>query len=157
MAEKLKLDLSLVLPDVQDERDACVGRVTELLRGDQVVAKPGQRISAYGVVAPGNSAVDQSPVTGESMPVDKQASDKVFAGTVNGKGALLVEVMRLARESPLARMVELVAEAQTRKSPTQRFTDHFERAFVPVVLMAVLRFSLLEPECRGCTWDGWGR
>lgn len=120
-------------------------RVEELLRGDRVIAKPGQRIPADGQVASGNSAVDQSPVTGESMPVDKQPGDKVFAGTVNGEGALVVEVTKLARESTLARMVAMVAEAQTQKSTTQRFTDRFERLFVPVVLVCAALLIVLPP------------
>ena len=120
-------------------------RVEELQRGDRVIVKPGQRIPADGQVASGNSAVDQAPVTGESMPVDKQPGDKVFAATINGEGALLVEVTRLARESTLARMVEMVAEAQTQKSPTQRFTDRFERIFVPVVLVGAALLIVLPP------------
>ncbi len=120
-------------------------RVEALQRGDRVIVKPGQRIPADGQVASGNSAVDQSPVTGESMPVDKQSGDKVFAGTVNGEGALIVEVTRLARESTLARMVEMVAEAQTQKSPTERFTDRFERIFVPVVLVGAGLLIVLPP------------
>ncbi|MDA8258768.1 MAG: heavy metal translocating P-type ATPase, partial [Betaproteobacteria bacterium] len=116
-----------------------------LLRGDRMIVKPGSRIPADGQVASGNSAVDQAPVTGESMPVDKQPGDKVFAGTVNGEGALIVEVTRLARESTLARMVEMVAEAQTQKSPTQRFTDRFERVFVPVVLAGAALLIVLPP------------
>ncbi len=120
-------------------------RVEELLRGDRVIAKPGQRIPADGQVASGNSSVDQSPVTGESMPVDKQPGDEVFAGTVNGEGALVVEVTKLARESTLARMVVMVAEAQTQKSTTQRFTDRFERLFVPVVLVCAALLIVLPP------------
>ncbi|MFA5170284.1 MAG: heavy metal translocating P-type ATPase [Sulfuriferula sp.] len=120
-------------------------RVEELQRGDRVIVKPGQRISADGQVVSGNSAVDQAPVTGESMPVDKQSGDKVFAGTVNGEGALVVEVTKLAQESTLARMVELVAEAQTQKSATQRFTDRFERIFVPAVLVGVGLLIVLPP------------
>ena len=120
-------------------------RVEDLLRGDRVIVKPGQRIPADGQVTSGNSAVDQAPITGESMPVDKQPGDKVFAGTVNGEGMLMVEVTRLARESTLSRMVEMVAEAQTQKSPTQRFTDRFERIFVPVVLVGAGLLIVLPP------------
>ncbi len=120
-------------------------RVEELLRSDRVIVKPGQRIPADGRVASGNSAVDQSPVTGESMPVDKQSGDKVFAGTVNGEGVLVIEVTKLARESTLSRMVQLVAEAQTQKSSTQRFTDRFERIFVPIVLASVVLLIALPP------------
>ena len=120
-------------------------RVEDLQRGDRVIVKPGQRIPADGQVTSGDSAVDQSPVTGESMPVDKQPGDKVFAATVNGEGALVVEVTKLARESTLSRMVEMVAEAQTQKSPTQRFTDRFERIFVPAVLVGVGLLIMLPP------------
>ena len=107
----------------------------ELLRGDEVIVKPGQRLPADGKVTEGNSAVDQSPVTGELVPVDKGSGDAVFAGTVNGDGVLLIEVTKLATESTLARMVRLVSDAQTQKSPTQNFTDRIERVFVPVVLI----------------------
>ncbi len=111
--------------------------VEALVIGDRVVVKPGQRIPADGVVCSGRSALDQSPVTGESMPVDKQPGDRVFAGTINGEGALVIEVGKLARDSTLARMVELVAEAETQRSPTQQFTRRFERLFVPLVLIGV--------------------
>jgi len=120
-------------------------RVEALRRGDRVIVKPGQRIPADGQVVSGNSAVDQAPVTGESIPVDKQPGDKVFAGTVNGEGALVLEVTKLAQESTLARMVVMVAEAQTQKSPTQRFTDRFERIFVPAVLVGVGLLIALPP------------
>lgn len=112
--------------------------VEDLLRGDRVLVKPGQRIPADGVVLEGSSAVDQAAITGESMPVDKAPGSLVFAGTVNGEGLLSVEVSKLARDSSLARMVQLVAEAQTEKSPTQRLVTRFEKIFVPVVLIGVV-------------------
>ena len=119
--------------------------VEALQRGDRVIVKPGQRLPADGQVASGNSAVDQAPVTGESMPVEKQTGDKVFAGTINGEGALVVEVTKLASESTLARMVKMVAEAQEQISPTQRFTDRFEKIFVPVVLIGAVLLIALPP------------
>jgi len=120
-------------------------RVADLLRGDHVIVKPGGRIPADGRVVSGESAVDQAPLTGESVPVDKQPDDPVLAGTVNGEGALTIEVTKLARESTLARMVAMVAEAQMQKSPTQRFTDRFERVFVPVVLAGAALLIVLPP------------
>ena len=119
--------------------------VEALQRGDRVIVKPGQRLPADGQVASGNSAVDQAPVTGESMPVEKKTGDKVFAGTINGEGALVVEVTKLASESTLARMVKMVAEAQEQISPTQRFTDRFEKIFVPVVLIGAVLLIALPP------------
>lgn len=108
--------------------------VGQLLRGDVVVVRPGERVPVDGDVVAGRSAVDQSPVTGESVPVEKEPGKGVFAGTVNGEGALEVAVTRLAKDSTLARVVQMVAEAQTQKSPSQRFAERFERVFVPVVL-----------------------
>lgn len=119
--------------------------VESLQRGDQVLVKPGQRVAADGKVLEGVSAVNQAAITGESMPVDKAVDSLVFAGTVNGGGLLRVEVTKLARDSSLARMVHLVAEAQTEKSPTQRFVSRFEKVFVPLVLLGVAALIVIPP------------
>ena len=108
--------------------------VAEVLRGDVVIVRPGDRVPVDGVVVRGESSVDESPLTGESLPVDKQPGDQVFAGTVNGAGTLEVEVTKRAKDTTLARVIQLVEEAQTQKSPTQRFTERFERIFVPAVM-----------------------
>jgi len=150
--------LAALAPDTATvRRDGVVQDVTveQLVVGDTVLVRPNERLPADGFILLGNSAVNQAPVTGESMPVDKRPADdaerarrspdavdaaaRVFAGTINGAGALEVEVTRPANQSALARVVSLVSEAETRKSPTQRFTDRFERIFVPAVLgLAVL-------------------
>ena len=127
--------------------------VEDLRVGDTVVVRPDERIAADGVVVKGTSAVDQAAVTGESVPVDKQAAPdpkaalaspgdiepehRVFAGTLNGSGALDVVVTKPAGETTLARVVQMVSEAETERSPTQRFTDRFEKVFVPSVLALV--------------------
>lgn len=108
--------------------------VADLLRGDRMLVKPGARLPADGRVVTGHSAVDQAPITGESVPVEKSSGAEVFAGTINGDGTLEVEVTRLATESTLAQVIAMVAEAETQKSPTQRFTERFEQYFVPAVL-----------------------
>ncbi|WP_295559517.1 heavy metal translocating P-type ATPase [uncultured Hyphomicrobium sp.] len=131
--------------------------VESLLVGDLVVVRPNERLPADGFVLEGTTSVNQAPVTGESIPVDKRPvqdaaaararpndvdrESRVFAGTINGSGAIEVEVTRLSAESALARVVEMVSEAETRRSPTQRFTEKFERIFVPAVL--TLAFALL--------------
>ena len=128
--------------------------VAELVVGDRILVKPNTRIPADGFVSAGSSSVNQAPITGESVPVDKRpvadpeavlvapealsAEHRVFAGTINGAAALTVVVTKTASESTLARVVKLVAEAETQKSPTQQFTDRFERAFVPVILVVVV-------------------
>jgi Cd2+/Zn2+-exporting ATPase len=111
--------------------------VEDLQRGDRVVVRPGERIPVDGEVLEGVSAIDQSPVTGESQPVDRGAGDAVFAGSINGQAALVVEVTKLAKDSTLSRVVQMVEDAQTQKSPTQRLTERFSRVYVPAVLTAV--------------------
>jgi Cd2+/Zn2+-exporting ATPase len=122
--------------------------VEELERGDRVLVRPGERISVDGTVVEGRSAVDQAPITGESMPVDKEPGAQVFAGSLNGDGALAVEVTRLAQESTLARVIRMVEEAQTKKSPTQRFAERFERIFVPASLGLVALMVAVPPLAR---------
>lgn len=127
--------------------------VEELAVGDVVIVKPNERMPADGFVVVGESSVDQAPVTGESIPVDKRpvddlsaataqpdkvaATHRIFAGTINGAGAIEVQVTRLSKDTTLAKVVQMVGEAETQKSPTQRFTDRFERIFVPTVLTLV--------------------
>ena len=129
--------------------------IDELVVGDIVVVRSNERLPADGFVVRGESAVNQAPITGESAPVDKQpvsnsalaaanpdsvsADSRVFAGSINGTGSLDIQVTRLAGETTLARVVQMVSEAETRQSPTQSFTKKFERIFVPsVIVLAVL-------------------
>lgn len=127
--------------------------VSRLKPGDDIVVKPHTRIPADGMVITGSSSVDQSPITGESIPVDKIAVDpgtqlqmadqldsrhRVFAGSINGNDSLEIRVTRETRDSTLSRLVQMVNEAQTQKSPTQHFTDRIERFFVPAVLVLVV-------------------
>ncbi|HEX8061316.1 MAG TPA: heavy metal translocating P-type ATPase, partial [Cyclobacteriaceae bacterium] len=103
------------------------------------------KISADGVVVTGDSTVNEAPITGESIPVDKKSGDTVFSGTINGNSTLEIKVAKQAQDSTLSRLVKLVNEAQTQKSPTQRFTDKFEKIFVPSVLglVFILNFAFL--------------
>lgn len=112
---------------------------------ETVIVQPAARIPVDGIVIAGQSAVDQSPVTGESLPVEKSVGDKVFAGSVNGNGALEIRSTRLARDSTLARAAQLVAEAQASKSPTQKAGERFMHWFVPFVLLADGLLILLPP------------
>jgi len=107
--------------------------VEQLAIGDRVLVRPGDRVSVDGIVRAGQSALDQSPITGESIPVEKKPGDEVFAGTINTSGALEVEVTHLAADNTLNRMVALVREAQSRRAPVQRFIDRFARVYTPAV------------------------
>lgn len=110
-----------------------------------VIVRPGTRIPVDGVVLQGSSVVDQSPVTGESVPVEKVEGDTVFGGTINGEGALEVRVTRLAKDSTLARVMQMVEAAQAQKSPTQQLTERFMGWFVPAVLIGDLLLILIPP------------
>jgi Cd2+/Zn2+-exporting ATPase len=153
----------LAPPTAEVRHDGVVSHVpvAELRPGDMVIVRPNSRLPADGFVTLGNSSVDQAPITGESVSVDKAAvtdaalatarpqiltdENLVFAGTINGSGALEVQVTRRAADSTLARLVGMVAVAETQKSPTQLFTDRFEKISVPVVLGSVflLLFAFL--------------
>jgi len=119
--------------------------VEQLQLDDVVIVRPGVRVPVDGAVLAGQSGVDQAPVTGESVPVDKAPGDTVFAGSVNGEGALEVRVTKLAKDSTLARVMKLVEEAQTQKSPTQQTVEKFERVFVPAVLMVTALVIVVPP------------
>lgn len=119
--------------------------VEQVQIGDVVVVRPGDRVAVDGTVASGASAVDQSPITGESRPVAKQPGDDVFAGTINQDAALDVTVTRLAQDNTLSRVMQLVAEAQSQTSPTQEFTQRFTRWFVPAVLIATALYAVIPP------------
>jgi Cd2+/Zn2+-exporting ATPase len=115
--------------------------VEALKIGDLVRVRPGERIPADGVVVVGVSAVDQSPITGESIPVDKTAGDECFAGTVNGPGALTLRVARDAADSTLARVIHLVEEAQGSKAPAQQTVDRFAAIYTPAVIAGALALA----------------
>ncbi len=120
---------------------------------DVVVVRPGDRIPVDGVVAGGQSSVNQAPVTGESVPVDKAAGDDVFAGTVNGEGALEVRTTRAVGDRTLDRVIRLVEDAQTSKAPTQELTERFERIFVPLVLVSAVAVMVVPPLVGWATWS----
>ncbi|MEA2751909.1 MAG: Zn2+/Cd2+-exporting ATPase, partial [Myxococcales bacterium] len=111
--------------------------------GELVVVKPGERIAADGRIVEGASTVNQASITGESMPAEKHVGDEVFAGTINGHGALRLVVIRPAGDTVLARMIQLVEQAQERRPPAQLFIERFERSYAKVVVLgAVLVVAL---------------
>lgn len=136
--------------------------VIDLRVGDRVLVKPGELLPADGVIVSGASAVDQAPITGESVPVEKVAGDDVFAGTINGGGALIVAVSKLSTENTIAKVIRLVEQAQTTRSPTELFTDRVERWYVPLVIVATLAIVVIPPlagfaprRAHGDIWQGW--
>ncbi len=119
--------------------------VEQVAVGALVLVRPAERIPVDGRVREGQSAVDQSPITGESIPVDKGAGQEVFAGTINGDGALTVETTRAAGDRTLDRVIRMVADAQAQKARTEQLATRFERVFVPLVLVSDLLLIVLPP------------
>jgi Cu+-exporting ATPase len=118
---------------LRDGAEVEVG-IEQVQPGDRVLVRPGEQIPVDGRVLTGHSSVDQAPITGESLPVEKNANDKVFAGTLNQLGVLTVDVTCIGRDTTLGKIVRLVEEAEASKAPVQKFADRYSGYFLPVVL-----------------------
>ncbi|MDO5102015.1 MAG: heavy metal translocating P-type ATPase [Lautropia sp.] len=117
-----------------------------------VRVRPGERVPLDGIVAQGQSSIDQSPITGESLPIDKTAGDEVFAGTINQAGELIIRVRSAANDSTLARIIHAVEAAQSARAPTQRFVDRFAAVYTPAVFLIALAVALLLPITSDRSW-----
>jgi Cd2+/Zn2+-exporting ATPase len=122
---------------------------------DLVAVRPGEQIAVDGRVARGVTEVDQAPVTGEPLPVDKGEGDEVFAGTINGTGAIEVRATRPGHDSTLARIIRLVEEAQSQRAPAQAFVDRFARVYTPIVIVAALSVMFVVPLVTGQPVAEW--
>ena len=120
-------------------------KLDEIRVGDIVLIEPGERIPVDGLVVAGVSAVDQSPITGESMPVDKSTGEHVYAGTLNMQGILDVRAVKSVQETTLARIIKMVEEAQESKAPTERFLDRFEQAYAKAIILGILLVVIIPP------------
>ena len=147
----LSPDMATVVVDGHEERRY----VEDVPPGALVVVRPGERIPVDGTVEGGGSAVDQSAVTGESMPVEKGEGDEVFAGTVNGEGHLRIRVDRAAEDTTLARMIHLVEEAEGRRTRTERFVERFARWYTPAVTVGAILVAAGPPLLTGAPFAEW--
>ncbi len=130
--------------------------LAEVLKKDNLVrVKPGEKIPIDGEIIRGSSGIDQSTITGESIPVSKNPGDEVFAGTINGEGLLDIRVTKEARDTTLARIIHLVERAQSEKAPSQAFVDRFARYYTPAVMGIALGIILLPPLFWGGVWSEW--
>ena len=129
--------------------------VDQIAIGEVIVVRPGEKIPLDGRVTAGTSPVNQAPVTGESLPVDKGPGDEVYSGTINGRGALEIEVSRRSRDTTLARIIHLVEEAQAQRAPSQSFVDRFARVYTPAVLGLAVGVAALPPLALGAPFDVW--
>jgi Zn2+/Cd2+-exporting ATPase len=129
--------------------------IDEVVVGDEIVVRPGDKIPVDGRVTAGHSDVNEAPITGESLPADKAPGHEVYAGTINGRGALDVAVTRLGRDTRLARIIHLIEDAHTRRAPVQTFVDRFARIYTPVVIALALLVAAVPPLFAGddaATW-----
>jgi Zn2+/Cd2+-exporting ATPase len=123
--------------------------------GDLVIVRPGDKVAVDGIVERGTSDVNEAPITGESLPIDKQPSDPVYAGTINGRGALEVRVTRVGRDTRVARIIHLVEVAQSQRAPVQTFVDRFARVYTPAVIALALIVALVPPAVTGAPLGMW--
>jgi len=127
----------------------------ELRVGDLFVVRPGEAVATDGDIVEGHSSLNQAPVTGESVPVEKSVGDNVFAATLNGEGALTIRVTKTTADNTLARIIQLVEEAQSSKGKSQRFIERFGRRYSPAVLAAGVLLAVLPPLFFAQEWQEW--
>ncbi len=139
-----------------DEADGTIREVAaaSLAIGQVVVVRPGDRVPADGVITDGASSLDESPITGESVPKPKEVGDPVYAGSVNADGALQVRVTKTAADNTVARILHLVEEAQASKSPTARFIDRFSAVYTPIAFAFAAAVAVVPP-LLGADWGTW--
>ncbi len=128
---------------------------TDVQPGETILVKPGQKSALDGEVVSGNSAMDQSPITGESLPVEKTSGDSVFAGSINGEGSLEVRVTKTAGNTTVARIIKMVEEAQQQRAPAQRFVDAFAKIYTPAVMVLAIVLAIAPPLLFAQPWDVW--
>ncbi|CAN5697583.1 heavy metal translocating P-type ATPase [soil metagenome] len=123
--------------------------------GQTVVVRPGEKIPVDGEIADGSSMVNQAPITGEAVPVEKDVGDEVFAGTLNGEGVLEVRSTRPATDTTLSRIIHAVEEAQAHRAPSQTFVDRFARVYTPAVVLAAVALAVVPPLIGIGGWSEW--
>lgn len=129
--------------------------VNEVRLGNRFIVPAGERIPLDGRVTEGASAVNQAPITGESVPVEKQLGAEVFAGTINGDGTLTVRVTKTVEDTTLARIIHMVEEAHARRAPSEQWVERFARVYTPAVMVLAFLVFLLPPIVLGQAWDDW--
>ncbi len=129
--------------------------VEEVQVGDLLLVRPGEKLAVDGIIRAGDSTLNQAPITGEAIPVDKGPGDPVYAGTLNGHAALEIEVMRRVEDTTLARIIHLVEEAQGKRAPAQQFVDRFARVYTPLVFGLALGLMVVPSAAFGQPWTPW--
>ena len=129
--------------------------VEEIVVGDIIIVRPGGRIAMDGKVSTGYSTVNEAPITGESIPVEKQPGDEIYAGTVNERGSLEVEVTKLAKDNTISRIIHMVEEAEGQRAPSQQFVDKFAKYYTPIVIILAALVAAVPPLFFGQPFEKW--
>lgn len=129
--------------------------VEEVVKGDYLIVRPGERIAMDGKVSTGYSTVNEAPITGESIPVEKQPGDEIYAGTINERGSLEVEVTKMAKDNKISRIISMVAEAQEQRAPSQQFIDKFAKYYTPAVIVLAALVATIIPLVLGQPFEKW--
>lgn len=130
-------------------------QVEEISVGDTIIVKPGNKIPLDGEIIQGESSVNQAPITGESIPVDKEIGDTVYAGTINENGSLEIKVTKLVEDTTISKIIHMVEEAQEQKAPTEAFVDKFASIYTPIVFILAVAIMVLPPLIGFGTWGDW--
>ncbi len=130
-------------------------KVEDVNIGDTMVIKPGDKLSMDGIIKYGSSSINQAAITGESLPVEKVKGDEVFAGTLNDSGYLEIEVTKHIEDTTLAKIIQLVEEAQGERAPAQHFVDQFAKYYTPAIMVAALLVAIIPPLFFGASWSTW--
>ncbi|MEA5505158.1 heavy metal translocating P-type ATPase [Halotia wernerae UHCC 0503] len=149
------MDLTPPTATVQRNNQEVTVAVENIRVGEILTIRPGQRVALDGVVISGASAIDQSPITGESIPEDKAPGDSVFAGTLNQTGFLTVKVTHVASDTTVAKIIHLVEEAQSSRAPTQQWVDKFAQIYTPIVILSAIAITLIPPLAFAQPFNVW--
>lgn len=149
--------MALTPPTATVKRDGqeVTVEVEDIQIGEVLTIRPGQHIALDGIVEAGHSAIDQSPITGESVPEDKAPGDSVFAGTLNREGFLEVKVTHIASDTTIAQIIHLVEEAQSSRAPTQQWVDRFANIYTPIVILTSVAIALIPPLAFAQPFNVW--
>ncbi|MFZ3114742.1 MAG: heavy metal translocating P-type ATPase [Syntrophales bacterium] len=129
--------------------------VEDVPLGATVLVRPGERIPLDGEITKGSASINQAPITGESVPVEKQVGDEVFAGTINEDGAIEFRVTKPASDTTLARIIRMVEEAQSRRAPSELWVEKFARYYTPAMILAAVAIAIVPPLASGGGWERW--